>query len=270
MKTLLIATAVSALMVGSAHAACNPAPAITGGDTLTITATDCHLVITDPAVLPIVPGMSIVVHDPATGEIGSDGGALITGVNAALATKADTTYVDSENAAQNTAIGTKASTAYVNSENAAQNTVINGKVDKTRLDTFKPTGAVGPYSTLENWAGGVNSTLGTHNSQIAALNSLTASHGATLNAHGALLSEHSAKLEDHSKGLAIAMAMPDAWLSDKKRFGIFGAVGGFGDETALGFAAIGRIDETFSLNAKLGSDTEFKEYGWQVGVGAQW
>jgi trimeric autotransporter adhesin len=91
-----------------------------------------------------------------------------------------------------------------------------------------------------------------------------------ISANTALLSQHTAKLEEHSKGLAIAMAMPDAWLSDKKRFGIFGAIGGFEGETAIGFAAIGRLDETFSVNAKLGADTDFDHIGWQVGVGAQW
>jgi hypothetical protein len=95
-------------------------------------------------------------------------------------------------------------------------------------------------------------------------------HSSTLDAHSAMLSDHATRLDEHSKGLAIAMAMPDAWLSDKKRFGVFGSVGGFDDETALGFAAIGRIDETWSLNAKVGSDTEFKHFGWQVGAGAQW
>lgn len=78
------------------------------------------------------------------------------------------------------------------------------------------------------------------------------------------------KIDDLSKGVAIAAAMPDAWLGDTKRFGIFGSVGGFDDETALGFAAIGRIDETWSLNAKLGVDTSFDKVGWQVGAGAQW
>ena len=95
-------------------------------------------------------------------------------------------------------------------------------------------------------------------------------YGSTLDSHSAMLSAHSKKLEEHGKGIAIAMAMPDAWLSDKKQFGIFGAVGGFDNETAMGFAAIGRINETFSVNGKLGSDVEFKQFGWQVGVGAQW
>lgn len=78
------------------------------------------------------------------------------------------------------------------------------------------------------------------------------------------------RLDEHAKGLAISMAMPDVWLSDKKRFGIFGGVGGFEGETALGFGVIGRIDETFTLNAKGGADTDFDHFGWQVGVGAQW
>jgi uncharacterized coiled-coil protein SlyX len=105
---------------------------------------------------------------------------------------------------------------------------------------------------------------------IGSLELATEQQGAAINAHSALLSQHTAKLEDHSKGLAIAMAMPDAWLSDKKRFGVFGAIGGFDGETAMGFAAIGRIDDTFSLNAKLGADMDFDQFGWQVGLGAQW
>lgn len=116
----------------------------------------------------------------------------------------------------------------------------------------------------------VHQTLTTHNDQIGALEGLAAQQGATLNAHSALLSDHSARLDEHAKGLAIAMAMPDAWLSDKKRFGIFGAVGGFGDETGIGFATIGRLDDTWTINGKLGSDTEFDQFGWQVGFGAQW
>ncbi len=91
-----------------------------------------------------------------------------------------------------------------------------------------------------------------------------------LDSQSALLSQHSATLEEHEKGLAIAMAMPDAWLSDKKHFGIFGSVGGFGGETALGLAAIGRLNETWSVNGKLGSDMDFDQFGWQVGFGAQW
>jgi hypothetical protein len=149
------------------------------------------------------------------------------------------------------------------------NTLQSGKVDKTRLDNFGPSNAA-PAGSLERWAGGVDGALTTHNGQIAALESLAATQGAQINANTALLSQHTAKLEDHSKGLAIAMAMPDAWLSDKKRFGVFGAIGGLDGETAMDFAAIGRIDETFSLNAKLGADMDFDQFGWQVGVGAQW
>ena len=129
----------------------------------------------------------------------------------------------------------------------------------------------GPLEVVTSDSGGRLATDGgAIFNQLGSLESASASHEVRLNAHDALLSQHSAQLEDHSKGLAIAMAMPDAWLSDKKRFGVFGAVGGFDDQTAVGFAAIGRIDETFSLNAKIGSDTEFKQFGWQVGVGAQW
>ncbi len=96
------------------------------------------------------------------------------------------------------------------------------------------------------------------------------SHSATLNAHSALLSQHTAKLEEHAKGLAIAMSLPDAWIEANKRFAIAGSIGGFGDETALGFAGILRLDDVWSVNGKLGADTDFSEFGWTVGARASW
>lgn len=95
-------------------------------------------------------------------------------------------------------------------------------------------------------------------------------HDQAITAQSALLSEHTARLNEQAKGLAIAMAMPDAWLGEKQRFAIAGGVGGFGDETAIAFSAIGRLDETWSLNAGFGGDTEFKEFGWKVGARAGW
>lgn len=85
-----------------------------------------------------------------------------------------------------------------------------------------------------------------------------------------LLSTHGNRLDDLDDAASIALAMPDAWLGDSKSFGIFGSVGGFNGNTALGFAAIGRINETWSINGKLGADTDFDNVGWQVGAGAQW
>ncbi len=118
--------------------------------------------------------------------------------------------------------------------------------------------------------GQIFSTLSTHNDQINDLYNLNAAQQNSLNAHTALLSEHTKRLDEQEKGLAIAMALPDAWLSDKKHFGVFGSVGGFGGETAIGFAAIGRLNETWSVNGKLGADMDFDQLGWQVGFGAQW
>lgn len=274
MKTVASAIAIIAglgLGGGMANAACNPAPTTSGGDTLTITATDCHLVITDPAVLPIVPGMGIVVHDPITGEVGSDGGALIADVNAALAAKADTTYVDSQNAAQDIVTGgNSASIVALQSGHAAQQVQIDtatsvNNVQQTTINTH--TTQIATHTSQITAIQGVNTV---QNGRLDSLETLTADHSAAINAHSALLSEHTARLDEQEKGLAIAMALPDAWLSDKKSFGIFGSVGGYNGETAVGFAAIGRLDETWSLNAKFGSDTEGKQFGWQAGFGAQW
>jgi hypothetical protein len=98
-----------------------------------------------------------------------------------------------------------------------------------------------------------------------------------LDAHQAILSQHSkeigqinGRLDKHEKGLAIAMAMPDAYLQQNENFAIAGNLGFFDDQTALAFAAIGRINQTWSVNAGIGSDTGFEEVGGRVGVRAGW
>jgi trimeric autotransporter adhesin len=94
------------------------------------------------------------------------------------------------------------------------------------------------------------------------------SHSSTLNAHTALLSDHSARLDEHAKGLAIAMSLPDLYLTERERFSIAGNLGGFGDETGIGAGIAIRLDQNWSLNGKLGADIEFKEFGWSVGARA--
>lgn len=86
----------------------------------------------------------------------------------------------------------------------------------------------------------------------------------------ARLNAYEGKLEQHAKGIAIAMSLPDAWIESNKRFAIAGSVGGFDGETALGAAAILRLDDVWSVNGKLGSDTSFEEFGWQLGARASW
>lgn len=122
--------------------------------------------------------------------------------------------------------------------------------------------------TLASDGGQIWDTLDTHNGQITALENLATAQGAQINAHSALLSQHSARLDTQAKGIAISMALPDTWLGDKEKFAVMGNIGGFDGETAIGFGAIGRIDQTWSLNARLGADTEFKEFGWSVGARA--
>ncbi len=226
---------------------------------------------------PALPGISVDIADGSVGkaeltgalQTEIDGKANTTDVDAAnaaqdavTATKASTADVDAANAAQDADIATKASKTYVDAQDAK-------KVDKTRLDNFGPSNAA-PAGSVERWAGGVNSTLTTHNQQIAALESTTADHERAISAHSALLSQHTAELDRHAKGIAIAMALPDAWIESNKRFAVAGSVGGFDSETAIGAAAILRLDDIWSVNGKLGADTDFSEMGWQVGARASW
>ena len=171
-----------------------------------------------------------------------------------------------------TAIGAKAKTdranqVVVGTENEDVTVrSLPGKVDKT-TKTVVVHQADG---TLASDGGQIYGTLATHTGQINDLIGVTSTHGAAISAHTAMLSEHTARLDEQAKGIAIAMSLPDAWLGEKEKFAIAGNIGGFGDETAIGFAAIGRIDQTWSLNAKFGGDTEFKEFGWTVGARAGW
>jgi hypothetical protein len=120
----------------------------------------------------------------------------------------------------------------------------------------------GPVELVTSDAGGNLATDGG-----AVFNQIGA-HGNTLDAHTAMLSTHSRRLGELERGLAVAMAMPDAWLSDKERFAVAGNIGGFGDEMAFGLAAIVRIDSTWSANAKAGVSADGGEFGWTLGARA--
>ncbi len=157
--------------------------------------------------------------------------------------------VDSQNAVQNFFIG--ANYVWDGIQQHQIDTLKNTKVNKSRLDNFNGTGG-----SLEHWADGVDSAI--------------SSHSALLSQHSATLAHHGERLDSQAKGIAIATAMPDTWLQPHEKFAIAGGLGGFDSEAAVAFAAIGRIDGTWSLNAGLGSDVEFKEFGWKVGARAGW
>lgn len=179
--------------------------------------------------------------------------------------------LEANDSAQNaTLAGHTTAIGALQSENAAQQTQINTATTTNNQQDTRLDGHENRITATEDKNTEQDDRLYGHDVAIGSLEGRMTGAEQAISAHSALLSQHTAQLEEHSKGLAIAMAMPDAWLSDKKRLGIFGSVGGFGDETAVGFAAIARLDETFSLNAKLGSNTDFDHVGWQVGVGAQW
>lgn len=331
MKTFLTATAISALMVGSALACPNGQQAyytqgvdpITsapiavencrkvadhGGDVAWTGNLDKHLtpVLVDADSDPATPDVPLVIDGKAIVTASGTGGPsswknrqhtnpVVKGINGVAVgdgamvgeyvpasdggTPGDPSddvpghykFVDN-----GTAVGAGAKVTHQGSTAigaGAKSTDSDQVTLGTAKDTIKAEG-INSQKSKDRQTGPIEVVTSDANGNLAtdggAIFNQLGQYGNTLDAHTSMLSQHSKRLDTLDKGLAIAMAMPDAWLSDKKRFGIFGAVGGFGDETALGFAAIGRIDETWTLNAKAGSDTEFKEFGWQVGVGAQW
>lgn len=327
MKTFLTATAVSALMVGNAFAACpngQQAYYTQGTDPVTlapIAVEHCKRVYDvgngvahtgDPASHvpqamvdhdsdPLTPDVPLVIDGkPITTGSYSNGShqhddAVVKGINGVAVgdgamvgqwvpasnggTPDDPTddvpghyvYVDN-----GTAIGAGAKVTHQGSTAigaGAKSTDTDQVTLGTEKDTVKAPGItsekskarqVGPLEVVTSDANGNLATDG------GAIYNQLGQYGQTLDAHSAMLSQHSKRLDTLDKGVAIAMAMPDAWLSDKERFAIAGSLGGFGDETAIGFAAIARIDQTWSLNAKAGADTEFKEFGFAVGARAGW
>lgn len=271
MKRLLLSAVFTAAIFSApaAYAACNVTPN-----------TSFPALLTNPLIETDCASAAVVTSQG--GDISTLQGTATTheGWLTTLQTdKADKSYVDNENAAQDSANTTKndeqdAAIATEKGRNDTQDTTLADHetritANKARLDTFTPDSG-GADGSIEKWAGGVNKSI----SDIENVNTeqwkAIHDNSSLLKEHSATLSQHTQKLEEHEKGLAIAMAMPDVWLSDSKSFGVFGSVGGFGDETALGFAAIGRVDKTWSLNAKFGGDTEFKQFGWSAGAGAQW
>ncbi len=246
MKRFILAAAIAAIAILPAYADDD------GG------ASGCVVIIVGSCSNIDVANGAITTDELANGAVTE--GKLETNLKNKINGKADSTYVDSENATQDAASA---------ATDTAQDVEIAKKANKTYVDQ---------KNQQQNVAIGLNYLWDyQQQGQISDLQGTAAEHGARLDAHDALLSQqaqaigaHGKKLEEHERGLAIAMAMPDAWLSDKKRFGVFGAFGGFEGETALGVAAIGRINDTWTLNLKGGADTGFKNFGWQLGAGAQW
>lgn len=185
-------------------------------------------------------------------------GAAITGLQASDAAQNVTLTAHGAAIASHAATLANHETRITSTEavNAAQQTTINTHTGQIAAVQDKNTEQDG--------------RLDGHDTAIGTLEDTSAVHSAMLSDHAVQLGKIHGTLSEHAKGIAIATAMPDAWLSDKESFAIAGGIGGFGDETALGFIAIGRIDQTWSLNAGLGADTEFKEFGWKAGVRAGW
>jgi hypothetical protein len=237
-------------------------------DTANTTNTAQGITLTDHGGRIVTLEGTAVAHDGRITALETNDGIQDIAIASHTATLADhetrVTNTETVNGTQQTQIDNNTAV------NNSQQTTINGHTTTLATHTTQIAGV--QAKNVEQ-----DGRLDGHDTAIGSLETITASHTSTLNAHSALLSEHSATLKDHGnrldeheKGLAIAMALPDAWLGDSKQFGVFGSVGGFNNETAVGFAAIGRIDQTFSLNAKFGADTEGKQFGWQAGVGAQW
>lgn len=93
---------------------------------------------------------------------------------------------------------------------------------------------------------------------------------AAINAHDALLSEHSAKLGALSEGIAMAMALPDTWLSDLERYAVAGNCATYDGNAACGFAFIGRLNTQWSFNVKASAPTNFNQFGATVGARYGW
>lgn len=275
MKTTLTTIAIFLAVTGAAQAACNVTVTMPVSLTNPLTEADCASAATVASQGTAITGLQTDVGALQTTSIDHEGrivtletndtaqDATLTGHTSAI------TALQSENAAQQASIDDHETRI---DAGEAKNTEQDG-----RLDDHDAVDADHETRITANTTKNVeqDTRLDGHDTAIGSLETDNVNQWTAINAHSALLSEHSAtlanhgkRLDKHEKGLAIAMSMPDAWLSDKERFAIAGNIGGFGDEIALGIAAIGRIDGTWSLNAKAGTDSEAKEFGWSVGARA--
>jgi chromosome segregation ATPase len=282
MKTTVSAIAILAAMTVGAHAACEvkhgtTANVLSNHATLSHLETDCA----SAADLGTLQGtVTTQGGDIAAlqGTVGTQGLAI--------------TALQSENATQQGQIDDHEARLDANAtKNGEQDTAI--AAEKTRNDTQD--GQIADHETRitanKNKNDEQDSTLATHTTQIAgvqahnviqdnrlgSLETVTAGHEVRLDAHDALLSQHASTLASHGnrldkleKGVAMSMAMPDLYLTEKERFSIAGNIGGFNDEIGFAAGAAMRLDQTWSLNAGVATDSEFKEFGWKAGARAGW
>lgn len=102
--------------------------------------------------------------------------------------------------------------------------------------------------------------------QDAAINA----NSSALMEHSKTLASHSRRLDDQEKGIAISIAMPDAYLNPLEKFAVAAGFGGYEGETAFGAIGAVRIDQTFSLYAGGGMSTDGDQFGWKAGARAGW
>ena len=86
------------------------------------------------------------------------------------------------------------------------------------------------------------------------------------NAHA--IAANSTAIQENAEGVAIAMAMPDAFLDSTENFSIAAGFGGFNGETAFGAIGTARIYGSFSAYAGGGVSTSGSQWGWKVGARA--
>lgn len=113
-------------------------------------------------------------------------------------------------------------------------------------------------------------TLASHGEDIRDLGRENADQWRAISSHEKTLDAYGVQIGQLREGVAMAMAMPDTWLSDLESFAVAGNVATYDGATALGFAFVGRLTTHSTMNIKAAGTSDLKQFGLSAGYRYGW
>jgi hypothetical protein len=175
--------------------------------------------------------------------------------------KADKTYVDDQNAAQDETI----------KGHGKRITATEGRLDDNdkRLNTFTPSTEAN-LGTLENWGGHVDATLTNHGDRITSAENRLDGHDQTLALHSQQIAGLGRRVDKAFEGVAMAMSLQTPHVDIGKHIALTGGYANFEGYNAISTAATVRFDQTWQLGAGISYGTNTNQVGVKANVTAQW
>ena len=195
-------------------------------------------------------------HTTQIGQNTSDIGTLQT-------TKADKSYVDSQNDAQDTVIAEHTATL-ADHENRITTNTAGIAATNTRLNSFNGTG-----ETVETWATGVDNTLADHGARIGtAETNISALYG-LYGAQQGQINNLNSRMDKAYAGIAMATAFESPQVDPGKRFGLSLNWGEFEGVSAFSSSAKLRFNDNWAATGGA-AVSQGGQIAAKVGIQTQW